>query len=512
MHLEQGQAEAALKHYDAVFPKAMALVPKGDIVAELRRRRAECFYLLARHDEAYAEAKLGLTHCRELGDRYEEAATYRVLALAAAAVGRPGEAKQHFEQGFAFYEDIETPYEWGKLWMAYGDWLRGPHAGAFADTRGALEAYLLARDLFERMGAKAKLAETQARFAELNVAHSGGTPPSSVPASFVTTDAPVRRPVARRSTAEIEARTRWAYETFGLLTRRPGMLELLGTVEKLARSRSPILVLGESGTGKELVAAGIHRLSGRSGAYFPINCGAMSREMIESELFGHVSGSFTGATRDKPGLVEVCDGGTVFLDEIGEMPIDLQTKLLRFLESGESRRVGSVKLLHVDARIVAATNRTRDELQGGGPFREDLFYRLAHGVVTLPPLRERGDDVVLLAQQFLARACERERRRLEFTSAALGQIERYRWPGNVRELKAVVEQAALVAEGEWIEHLSLSGSDDDASDFGTEMLGVEKRRIEEALATHRGSRAEAARALRMPRTTLLAKMRRYGLR
>jgi tetratricopeptide (TPR) repeat protein len=279
--LEQGDAVRAQVSYDGALARALAVVPKGDIVAELHRRRAECFYLLGSFDEAYTEAKAGLEHCRELGDRYEEAATYRVLALSAAAVGKPDEAKRWFDQGFAYYDDIETPYEWGKLWMAYGDWLLGPHAEAYADKKGALEAYYAARDHFERMGAEGKLAEVNTRLAKLvQPAREGAASHGQVAdADLSEVRHTPRRP--RRST-ELERRSAWAKETFGLVTRNKALLALLDDVAKLAPSTAPILVLGESGTGKELVARGIHVLSGRKGQFMAINAGSLPREIIES--------------------------------------------------------------------------------------------------------------------------------------------------------------------------------------------------------------------------------------
>ncbi len=240
VHLEQGQAAEALRYYDEVFPKAMALVPKGDIVAELRRRRAECYLLLGRNEDAYDEAKTGLEHCRELGDRYEEAATYRVLALSAAAMGNATEAHRWFEQGFAYYDDIETPYEWGKLWLAYGDWLIGPNAGEYTNAASAHEAWHAARDHFERMGAKAKLAEAEARIA-------------TIPAARAATNShPRRRP---RGTAEIERRSNWGFETFGLVTEHRPMLHLLEQVAKLAKS--------------QLAGADSRRIGNRQGADRP---------------------------------------------------------------------------------------------------------------------------------------------------------------------------------------------------------------------------------------------------
>ena len=504
----------ALCYYDRVWSEALALVPKGDIVAELRRRRAECYYLLGRHAEALEEARVGLQHCREIGDRYEEAATYRVLALATAALGKPAEAKRWFDQGFAYYDDIETPYEWGKLWMAYGDWLRGPHAGEYADQRGALEAYYAARGQFERMGAEAKLKEANARIANMSSAPVGDTVLSHgtvvIPPDLDLTG-PRRRP---RASAEIDRRSAWAVETFGFITRSKYVLDLLADVGKLAAADAPMLILGESGTGKELVANGVHRLSGRKGQFVPINCANLPREVIESELFGHVAGSFTGASRDKPGLFEVCDGGTAFLDEIAEMPIELQARLLRFLETGEIRRVGSNRNLSIDSLVVAATNRDRAGLEKGEGFRPDLYYRLAQAVVVIPPVRKRGEDVDLLVGHFFEEACRVQGKQLRLSDGARNRLVAHAWPGNVRQLRGVLQRLVILgAPDQEIPAEAVQLDDAEvASTLSEELLQAERRRMVEALAQARGSRSDAARALGMARTTLVTKMKRYGIR
>ncbi len=508
VHLEQGQASEALALYDEVFPKALALVPKGDIVAELRRRRAECYYLLGRFDEAYDEARIGLDHCRELGDRYEEAATYRSLALSAAALGKVTEAKQWFDQGFAYFDDIETPYEWGKLWMAYGDWLRGPHAADHTSLAHAKEAYGAAVDHFDRMGAQAKLTEAKLRLADL----AGEVRPPAVvhPIAVRESSVPLRRP---RGASELERRTKWAFDTFGLVTANLPLLHMLDDVDKLAKSRSPLLILGESGTGKELIALGVHKLSGRTGNYLPINCSSLPREVIESELFGHSVGSFTGAHRDKAGLLEVCDGGTVFLDELGEMPIDLQSRLLRFLETGELRRVGATKNVRVDTRVVAATNRSRVALETGEHFRHDLYYRLAHAVVTLPPLRHRGADVELLAHHFLAEANLEYGKRVALSVQAMTALREHSWPGNIRELRSVLKRVVILGAADHVVTTSDLGLTPSVgpTTLLEELEVNERARIAEALKHARGSRTEAAKALGIPRTTLINKIRRYRI-
>ncbi len=508
--IEQGYVEAARQQFEYAYLRALASAPKGDMVGDIRRRLAECYYLLGCHDEAFTEAKAALEHCHAAGDRYEEAATHRILALSAGAIGKPDEAKKWFDEGFAFYEEIETPYEWGKLWMAYGDWLLGPHSGAYADRKGALEAYYAARNHFEGMGAEAKLAEARARIEKLVQPQGDGPCERVADADLAGVRHTPRRP--RRST-ELDRRSAWAFETFKMITRNKVMLALLDDVGKLAASQTPMLVLGESGTGKELIARGIHALSLRKGTFMAINAGSLPREIIESELFGHVAGSFTGASRDKPGMFEVCDKGTVFLDEIAEMPVELQSRLLRFLETGESRRVGANGINAVDTRIIAATNRERGALERGEGFRLDLYYRLAHAVIVLPPLRQRGDDVELLIEHFLEEACTAADRQVRLSPDTIRRLRGYSWPGNIRQLRSVIKRVVLLgAEGHEVtpEKLQLENAEVPTT-LIQELEQAERRRVGEALAQARGSRTEAAKILGLPRTTLINRVKRYGL-
>jgi len=506
-HLEQGQAAEALRHYEEAWPKAFALVPKGDIVAELRRRKAECYLLLNRINEARDEGLAALKHCRELGDRYEEAATLRILGLTFAALGKPAEARSWFDLGFAMYEDIETPYEWGKLWMSYGDWLAGPNAGTYADAAAALEAYRTAYELFERMGAEAKRAEAEARIQRNQPEPVAVT---AAPAAISTFKRPPRRP---RMQSELERRSAWARETFGIVTRNRGILGLLDECAKMAPTNSPILILGESGCGKELVAAGIHKLSGRTGSYMPLNCTTIPREVFESELFGHLAGSFTGATKDKVGIFESCNGGSVFLDEIAEMPVELQARMLRFLESGEFRRIGATRNTASDARVIAATNRDRAELRRGERFRPDLYYRLAHAVVVLPPLRQRGEDLDMLIDHFIDVFNAEHRKEAVLSAEAFERLLAHPWPGNVRELRSVIRRAVVFATASIPiapEQLDLDAHEV-PTNLAEETILVEKQRIEQALKQTHGIKSEAARILGLSRTTLISKMKRYGL-
>jgi DNA-binding NtrC family response regulator len=246
----------------------------------------------------------------------------------------------------------------------------------------------------------------------------------------------------------------------GIIGRCPSMQDLFGKIRKVAPTDSTVLIQGESGTGKELVARALHNLSRRAKApLISVNCAAIPETLIESELFGHEKGAFTGATAGRTGLVEAADGGTLFLDEIGELPLEAQARLLRVLQEGEIRRVGSVQSQKVDVRLIAATHRDLKSLAKNGQFREDLYYRLHVISLRLPALREREDDVVEIAKVFLTRQCARMgREALQFSTEALRAIRHYSWPGNVRELENAIERAVILCEGNSIP-LDLLGID-----------------------------------------------------
>ncbi len=291
---------------------------------------------------------------------------------------------------------------------------------------------------------------------------------------------------------------------------------------RVARSGLPVLVIGETGTGKELVARALHALSMRARAAFVAqNCGATPDTLIESELFGHSRGAFTGAVADRAGLFEAAAGGTLFLDEIGDASALLQMKLLRVLQEGEARRVGDTRLRRVDVRVVSATHRCLEQAVSAGAFRADLFFRLNAVRLRLPALRERGDDVLLLAQSFLARAAAGAGQAPPRLSGPLGaQLRAYPWPGNVRELANACAYAVHVAGTRevadlehWPEMPMLSGPGGGAAAQGlhAETRALEERRLREALRRTRGNKSQAARALGLSRQGLLKKLRRYGL-
>jgi DNA-binding NtrC family response regulator len=254
--------------------------------------------------------------------------------------------------------------------------------------------------------------------------------------------------------AEVETLNAQWQETghFGQLWgRSAAMQRIYQQISRDAGTSVTVLVTGESGTGKEVVARIVHDLSRRrTRPFLAVNCGAISPNLIESEIFGHEKGSFTGAERQHQGFFERANGGTLFLDEITEMPPDLQVKLLRVLETGTYMRVGSTVLQDADVRVIAASNQPPEQAVASGKLREDLYYRLNVFPITLPPLRERSEDVPLLSEHFLALVCEKEGRSKRFTPAALTRLTAYRWPGNVRELRNVVQRAYVMASGDLI--------------------------------------------------------------
>jgi DNA-binding NtrC family response regulator len=319
-------------------------------------------------------------------------------------------------------------------------------------------------------------------------------------------------------------------ETAGMVGRSPAMIDLYKEIARVAPARSTVLILGESGTGKELIARAIHQYSPRAARNFvPVNCGALTESLLESELFGHVKGSFTGAQADRRGLWEEADGGTLFLDEIGEIGLAMQVKLLRALQEGEIRRVGSSRPLRVDTRVIAATNRDLESDVKGGKFREDLFYRLSVVTLRVPPLRERRGDIPLLAGRFLEKASANAGRpgRLALSDTALGILTAYEWKGNVRELEAAIEHAALRARGREVtpddlpEKLRAAATGDipvlgrGANDLYADLPSLdelEKRYLRFVLERVGGNRTRAAEVLGVDRRTLYRMAERFGLK
>jgi DNA-binding NtrC family response regulator len=306
-------------------------------------------------------------------------------------------------------------------------------------------------------------------------------------------------------------------ERYRLVGSSPRMQRVMQLIEKIAPTESTVLIRGSSGTGKELVARAVHANGPRRDRpMVTINCAALQETLLESELFGHEKGAFTGATQAKPGLVEVAEGGTLFIDEVAEMAPGLQAKLLRVLEDGHFRRVGSTQERHADVRVIAATNKDLDVEQKGGRFREDLYYRLNVVTIPLPALKERREDIPELVGHFLATR-QIGPRRLRVDPAALQALVRYDWPGNIRELANVLERAQILAEGDTItlddlpEGLVVGEALDAPNNDPGHLREVERRHVLDVLRQHKGNKVHAARALGISRRALYRLLNKFHL-
>jgi two-component system, NtrC family, response regulator len=307
----------------------------------------------------------------------------------------------------------------------------------------------------------------------------------------------------------------------GLITRDPDMLRIGRTIERVASSDASVLLLGESGTGKEVLAQGLHQASKRSGRFVAINCAAIPENLLESELFGYERGAFTGAAKTTPGKFETAHGGTLMLDEIGDLPMSLQAKLLRFLQERKIERIGGRQEIPVDVRVVGATHQDLKGLISEGRFREDLYYRLAEIVIDIPPLRSRQGDAVLLAHALLRRfAAEQRRGSMSFSDEALRAIEAYPWPGNVRELLNAVKRAAIMCEGQRVSREDLGlpapvvGATDEVPDLNLRAIRetAERGAIVNALARSNGNIVKASEMLGVSRPTLYDLMHRLAIK
>jgi len=322
----------------------------------------------------------------------------------------------------------------------------------------------------------------------------------------------------RRDVAGLRAQLATGPAERGLIAESRAMRAALDLVARVAEHNTTVLITGESGTGKEVIARAIHRASPRAARPFVgINCAAIPESLLESELFGHVRGAFTGATADKAGLFDQASGGTLLLDEIGELPLGLQAKLLRVLQEGEIRRVGDQKTRRVDVRVLAATARDLAAEAAAGQFREDLFYRLNVVAIELPPLRERHEDIAPLARHFVARLSQRFGRAVTLSDAGVTWLEQQEWRGNVRELENAIERAVVLTDRDVLEPADfhvVSGNKPKAPTTGSlnDVVEVaETQAISDALKAVDGNRREAAKKLGVSLRTLFYKMSRYGL-
>ena len=314
------------------------------------------------------------------------------------------------------------------------------------------------------------------------------------------------------------------FDDRNIIGSHPLMKQLLETVAQVAPSEATVLVNGESGTGKEQIAGAIHYNSPRRNKTFiKVNCAAITETLLESELFGHEKGAFTGADRRKDGKFLQANGGSLFLDEIGEMPLAMQAKLLRVLQEKELTRVGGEDVIKVDARVITATNRNLEELVQSGEFREDLFYRLNVVVLTVPPLRDRKDDIPLLAQHFMKLFSEKNHKSVKgFSPNAMAFLMGFAWPGNVRELMNTIERGVVLCRGEYLDvqdfslpqasHITVEKEETAPQEPAgiIPLEEVEKKTILEALESTQGNKSETARKLGITRRTLHQKLKKYG--
>lgn len=312
------------------------------------------------------------------------------------------------------------------------------------------------------------------------------------------------------------------FEFANIIGGSPAMQKVFNRMKRIIKTDSTVLIMGESGTGKEIVAKAIHFNGHRKDKPFiAVHCGAIPENLLESELFGHTKGAFTGAVKDKVGKFEAADQGTIFLDEIGTMPMHLQTKLLRVLQEQEVERVGSNRPIKLDVRVISATNQNLEDEVKAGNFRDDLFYRLNVIPLYLPPLRERVEDILPLVKHFLQKNCkEMKRPMMTLTKDALEALELYHWPGNVRELENIVERTVALTDGDQITLDDLPSAVrvtastriiERGVDLVKTIADIERKMIAEALSLSGGVKARAAALLKLNRTTLVEKMRRLGM-
>ena len=360
------------------------------------------------------------------------------------------------------------------------------------------------------------IVEAAGREAVLEALRAGVSDLLTGPGRFAELTAPVARLLGRPAERDDRLRPVAAgddiFETEGIVGESRAMIDLSEVVRRIAPMPATVLIEGESGTGKELVARAIHRLSGRAGHFAAINCGAITAELFESELFGHTKGAFTGALQARDGLFAYAEGGTIFLDEVGEMPLAMQAKLLRVLEQRTIRPVGSNREQPVDVRIIAATNAELQSKVSSGEFREDLFHRINVISLRVPPLRERPEDIPVLAHYFMQRVASKMGIAVpEIGESEWFRLRQYSWPGNVRELRNLVERCALLDQRPSACLTGVAGDEipEDAAGDDLTLASFERQHIRAVLKLSGGNKSKAARRLGISRKTLERKLRRW---
>ncbi len=461
-----GRLDAAEAHYRQALECAASIAPDGDLMVEASWRLAELLVVDERVEEALAHLTRAESLCHRFQDRREIGCVQRVRARVLAATGPAEDARVTFAAA------AEALDRCGRLFEA-------------ALTRLAHLEFEIGVEWSPRVEALYSAARAAAQ--------------ETLPASAWVLERLDRVMSGRARACAPES------QRHGFLTGDPELLALLDDLPALATSAHPVLIEGESGTGKELVARALHALSACQGGFVAVNCAAIPRDLFESELFGHARGAFSGAGGEKPGLLEQAADGTLLLDEIGEMPHELQAKLLRFLDDGVLRRIGELRERHIRIKIIAATNQSLRRNVASGKFRADLFHRLAVHTLEIKPLRQRPGDIAPLARHLLRH--EKLDERLTLTPTLLAELEAQPWPGNVRELRNDLIRRAM--QNRMAVHAM--GAAPPMSSLRESRRDHEQQRIEAALRSHGGNSTAAARALGMHVTTLRRKMHARGI-
>jgi len=423
--LGKGSTDEAAKFYNAGLLLARKIVPEGDLAAELERKWAEVTFLMGKTADAEASARRALGIAERVNDPIEVAASHRALALVAGQNGNSKDATAHLGKALEILRGLPEKFELARTLCVAGQ--LAAESGTVRTALGDEEIHLIeARALCSQLGLAPRIRDIDERLAHLE----------EVRGSFFRRKIPAVAPEM--------GKPRPAARIHGFITTDE---RIVRDVEMCRKGDMSVLITGETGTGKELLARALHALSRPSSSPFVVvDCGTLPEHLIESELFGHAEGAFTGATSSKVGLLETANGGTVFIDEVGDLPLNLQTRLLRFLQEKEFRRLGETKTRRVDVRVIAATNSGLEEAIHKGEFREDLYFRLCGMVVHIPPLRERKNDIEVLLEEFVDRFSKKYGKQVTLEPAALQLFVEYEWPGNVRELQFEIERIVSACE------------------------------------------------------------------
>ncbi len=502
--LDRHENQTAIEHYDEALVHAEKLAPEGDLVPELSRRIAEIHVRIGEPNRALITCERGLRIARKINDRFEEAATYRVMSMAHLLLSHREKAIRTAHEGIVALRKLEALYELTRLLVWAGEVLL---AGGDSEERRAARDYLWeARSLAMSM----KLDRWVERIEKVLGVEVGPVPsPVAVPAR----------------SEEIPRGVDPECFRLGIVTQDPRLIDLVRILERASNSRLPILILGESGSGKEALARAAHALSDRLNDVFVVgHCAPLPDGQLDMELFGKDASGNGAGDRAHAGLFESAHRGVIFLDEVSELLTAAQAKLLRVIEMGELRRVGGMGVRQVDVRVIAASTRDLAGLVRRGLFRDDLYYRLNGIRLEVPPLRDRPGDIELIGRHFLDAACAQAQKRITLSDGAWARLLAHGWPGNVRELRNVIDRTvALATDGEKVRGESIQIQPASRPGSGSRAQGArgnarpasegERDMILNALRTHGGNQSEAARSLGgMKRTTLLYKIKKLAIR